>query len=465
MSYKKLLTVLLFFPLCFCLYYYVNQITHLSTNHLPVWSDEFMYYMNAYAYHITHKIPAALTFSGNGSEFLQSDAHGFMYSFFHGSIANLFGWHNLNMVYTNMALIILAITAFTMIKGLTLQNKILGSLFIVAYPFTVLYSFTYMQEILQLFWGVTAGIALYKAYTSVETKAKRNYSLLYTFIIVFAALFRPTWLLWLIGLIPLATTKKSYALYSLLFVSGVAVCFVYAKYFFEFVPNFFYNTLIELKIHGFGKFIDILYHHFLDNIKLYFSKSELVYSILKFSVILLALGFSINLYRQKKSVYLAVALVFYINIFFLLICYDAYSWREIRFLSPLYYFSIVFIVKYFKPYIQIALVSIGFIGFIHINDHPFINNRDQIMVKDIEKKRALLTQEVNEATIKHEPIICLVDFFPEDYSMDLLSLPVVTSNNTPIKYIVPYYNVKQAKHNLTLQKNEGIISIHQPITK
>ena len=73
---------LIFLTLIFVILTYSNLITELTSEYLPATSDEYLYYVNAKSFYINDTLSAAITFSGNGSYLLSSDAHGFTYSLF-----------------------------------------------------------------------------------------------------------------------------------------------------------------------------------------------------------------------------------------------------------------------------------------------------------------------------------------------------------------------------------------------
>ena len=78
---------------------YIFLLLQVSSNYLPVWSDEFFYYTNSFSFFKNNTLQAALTFSGSGSSVLGADAHGFAYPLLNGAIAKIFGWRNTNFIY------------------------------------------------------------------------------------------------------------------------------------------------------------------------------------------------------------------------------------------------------------------------------------------------------------------------------------------------------------------------------
>lgn len=48
--------------------------------------------------------------------------------------------------------------------------------------------------------------------------------------------------------------------------------------------------------------------------------------------------------------------------------------------------------------------------------------------------------------------IVLLDYKPEDYTFDLLNLPIKNINNNQIRYIVQFFNVNKTKYNYILKR-------------
>ena len=95
--------------LLFVCVFYIVLMTKITNHYFPVWSDEFFYYVNAFSFVENNTLKAALTYSGKGSLWLGADTHGFAYPLFHGLIGKVFGWNNLNFIYTNLILVFITL--------------------------------------------------------------------------------------------------------------------------------------------------------------------------------------------------------------------------------------------------------------------------------------------------------------------------------------------------------------------
>jgi hypothetical protein len=312
-----------------------------------------------------------------------------------------------------------------------------------------------MQETIQVLFAVLASIQLFFIYC--EKDSKRNI-LLYVLIILLAASFRPTWLFALIALIPNSKSKKDFIVYSIIFIVGVLLSFIYVKYFFEPVPNFFAKLLDEFHTKGILSFSIMLLGHLIFNLKSYFSFNEsIVYYFLKISIICFGFIITIATFTKKDKILVAFFLLYAINISFLFLFYDAFSWREIRFLSPLFYLTLILSIIYLNDDLKITLLLIVLFMFLKSPIDEFTSGRNKFTVNELTERK----KEINKVFDKIElsEVIVLVDFIPSDYSLDLLSLPLRNNQNTRIKYIIPYYNSKRTHYDYILKKDKSIIKI------
>ena len=450
MKSEKLKVFLLIAICVIALEKYFVEFLAISSNYLPVWSDEFFYYLNTYSFYINNSLEASFTFNGKGSEIIGADAHGFMYPLTHGLIAKVFGWSNLNIVITNLFFLALSAFSFSRIKFLSFFEKLFCITLIIVYPFGFLYGFTYMQETINILFAVIASKELFLVYS--EQKRKKAHILAFSLIILLASLYRPTWLFGLVMLLPIATSRKELSFLTTIFFAGILLSFIYVKYFFEFVPNFFNSALNNLQSQGVVVFIKILFKHVFHNINhlLSFNKG-FPYFFMKANIIFWALLFSVLALKKKEKLLQAVSLFYLINILFLLFFYDAHSWREIRYLSPLFYFSIIMIAKYFNTQLRVAFVLVTTILFFIAPIDQFKENRNTHELATFQTQ-----QDDLKKIIHNEEVTILLNFKPQDYSSHLLKLPVRTKHNNLIKYIVPYYNVDRQAYDYVLDEDYSL---------
>lgn len=450
MKIKKIYFYLLIISCVVTLIKYFFEFSDLIThNYLPIWSDEFFYYVNAYSVYINKSLTAALTYNGAGSKLFGSDAHGFMYPLTHGVFAYLIGWHNLNIVFTNLLFLFLSALYVLNVSFLNRVDKLFCLVLILCYPFGFLYGFTFMQETINIFFAVIASKELYLIYKQPD-KQKKHIAL-FVLILCIAALYRPTWLFGLVMLIPIATSKKQLLVLTLVVLACISTSFVYVTYFFEFVPNFFNHALESLHNHGIITFIDILFWHFYDNIDVFTSlDNDLSYIFMKFVIIFLAFMFLIQGIIRKEKVLLATSLFFFTNILFLFILYDAHSWREIRFLSPLFYFAVFMIAQFSNIQFKLGFTCIVMIVFFNAPISEFKEGRDTYAISIVEQQREQIKSDILN---QNKDLVILLDSNLIKSPLALLSIPVKTNQNNQIRYIVPYYEVDKHPYDYVLDGN------------
>ncbi|MBN2772032.1 MAG: hypothetical protein JXR90_15180 [Spirochaetes bacterium] len=436
----------------------IMLILNLSSNYLPIWSDEFMYYMNSKSFYENRTLQAALTYNGYGSVIFGSDSHGFAYPLINGIIATIFGWSNLNIVITNISFVLISVILISFSSLLKTTEKLWSSSLLLMYPVTLFYSFTYMQESIHLLFAVILSLILLK----IDSNEKNNKQVLYfIFTILIAGFFRPLWFFFLFSLLPYSKDKKHFILLLIVSISGILFSYWFMILFFEEVPNFFSLFWNLLKDFQFIEASKIFAEHFILNVLFFMTYSEFVYSAIKL-IILIALIYPIAIYfKYRSKIYCSLSLVGSINVLLLFMLYDAYGWREIRVLSPFFYFSVVFLISRNKSVEKYVLLSFMILIFIMSNNLIINNITNRNIYDKVEfefQKEAF--QKISEIVGKEE--IIYINYAPRDNSMDILVLPLKNQNNMPIRYIVPYYRVKTVEYQYILLR-PGVVTQKPPI--
>lgn len=430
---------------------YFQLLSNLTTNYHPVWSDEFDYYINSQSFFENSTLRAALTLSGEGSAVFGAGPHGFAYPLFHDCIAKIFGWSNLNFIITNFILLSASILMVWSIKSIHTRQKLWISSFILLFPFVPLYLFTYMQEIIHISVAIIVSVLIYLIYSKENNNT--IYIVLFILTIFIAGCFRVLWFFWLIGLIPLAKDKRQGIAYLLLFAFGIIISFVFSKLFAEAVPNKFSSIIAFLKNGELKNVFASVYYNFIKNIMLYFFSIQngVVYVFMKFTIFGAVLFFTFLAFRNKSRLNMALALIGIVNFVLLFLIYDAFDWREIRTMSALYYFYALFIIietKGISRYIQLFFLLVIFMLNYNTSKRT-ITERNFIDVPKMEKER-MAYSEISQRIPNGK--IVLLDYIPQDYSWDILNLPLKNSNKSAIRYIVQYYNVDKANYDYILAR-------------
>ncbi|HVV68950.1 MAG TPA: hypothetical protein VHE99_07985 [Gammaproteobacteria bacterium] len=440
-----ILCVILFSTLGVYLYLFFQ----VEKNYLPVWSDEFLYYINSRSFFLNSTLKAAITYNGEGARIFGADAHGFAYPLFNGFIAKIGGWHNANFIYTNFSLIFISILLVSTQKFLTISQKILYTILFLLFPYLNLYAMTYMQEVIHVFFAVIASILIYKIY-NIENNNK--YIGTYIVFLFLAGIFRPFWPFWLIGLLPLAKNKKQFLLYFLLFLVGAIVAFNINSLVNEYVPRYLDTLLPLIKSLQIKAALASFGHHFLANIESYaefgFSphaiKQTVTYVSGKYVLIGFLLYYIYKSFTTKNRLFYSITLIALTNFMILLLFYDANQWREIRTMSPLFYFFLLFFVAEPKNTIRLYLLLLILIApfiFSSLTAKTWVAARNSLYTHQYFEKNVSAFDEISTTLNKKRSALILLDYIPRDNSVDLLSLPLITKDGFSLRYIARYYKV------------------------
>jgi hypothetical protein len=419
----------------------------ITNNYLPVWNDEFFYYTNAASFFENTTLKAALTYNGSGSKLLGADAHGFAYPLLNGSIAKLFGWHNLNFIYTNFFFVAVGLMLVFFQKKITSENSFFIALFVLLFPFFAIYGFTYMQESVHIFFAIVCSILIGK----INREGQEKDYCYFILVVFIAALFRPFWLLWLVGLIPFAVNAFKRRLFILLFLFGGVLSVLLMYYFSEFVPNYFASVTALIGKGDLGAFFYSMIKHFTYNGYAYFFKNEnsIVYFFVKCSILAVLIFFSAKAYLRKSKLFISIAFTGVVNFLVLFFLYDVFMWRETRILVPFFYFCIPFLVFEINSKLKLLLLFILVVFFV-LN---LPESKKVIAERNMHTKKAALNAKNAFKAIApnlSDNAIVFINYYPSDSTLDLINVPVKNISNNPVRYIVPYYRVNQRQYNYIL---------------
>ncbi|HEY6093489.1 MAG TPA: hypothetical protein VIU93_00920 [Gallionellaceae bacterium] len=406
---------------------------------LPVWSDEFFYYLNAKNFFLNSTLEAAFTYTGQGSILFHADAHGFAYPLLHGTIAWIFGFHPLNIPLTNLSLVALSLLIIFLSANLKAEQKLTMAVCLSGFFVVPFYTFTYMQESLHLFFATVLSLLLIIIYKDARPKARTI--VIYLLIILIAALFRNIWLFWSIGLLPLATNKKSLLLYALIFIIFSGIAFLAIKLLYDpFSSGYFSQLTLVIQQGNLTSIALSLITHLFTNIKLYFTPGSgltLLYFAARTIIAFGTAGLFILSYRNNDRLYRAAMLICFVNLALLL-----YAPLEgTRSISPLFYLvTIIFVYRSQETWSTTLLVfTLALLPFTYLPLSEELSERSRQFSSYYANTSAVAAYDAlaTEADVKDAPLVYLAEL-PKDYSPDLLLLPLQTTSGKPIKYAVNY---------------------------
>ncbi len=425
----------LFLMLFLLFVYFVYKSTSLE--YLPIFSDEYGYYLDAKAFQLCNSLDAATTINEYYSKVGNFSFHGFMYTLFYGTFFKLFSLFGItpSIMIVNMFLVF-SLLVFLVISRIKLEKKFfIGIVFLSNFIF-VLFISSSMTEIFHLVFAVIVGYLLYLIY---ETKEKK-YQYILIVLALFLSLFRLSWIFILFGLFPLSTSIKDYLKYTFILLFGVVFAIMTMQYLYASFPfGFMYDFTLYLHNHSFADIMNMLYQHFASNVvKYFYSEGYLQYRYVFFYKYLIVVLFLYSLYSsfksREKSIIAGtiIAFVFLLNLF---LVYDAYGWREVRVLAaPFMMLTVILVLnKKYLPVLFIILFQLLNMNAVLEHKHENDWNRDG-MHSRIEKNQVLFQSfmefEKYIAPIEKKEILILLNrrVIPTEYSPITYQLPLSLDN-------------------------------------
>lgn len=421
---------------------YAYWIFQARTGLLPIVSDEYGYFVNTRNFVENTTLRAATTYTGKGSILFQADAHGFAYPLLHGTIGKLVGFHSLNMPFTNIAFVLLALFLVAKQQYMLHSQKAAIAIILLTYITVPMCTFSFMQESLHFLIAVGCTLLLLRIYEKRMTR-----DILYFLLLIgIASLFRNLWMFWSIGLIPLAKNRKDLLYYFLLFIVCAVVSFLLSKLLWDSFPSYFSSVTQLIKQGMLSEAVKSLYYHFLDNVRSYFAgefSRPYPYFPTKLVVFCSVVTMAVFYRIKKEKIYLAASLIGVINFALLLITFDAWDWREIRSMAPLFFmFTIIIVSKRHTLTTLACLVfAVSSFPYVHgLTSKTLLEHKQQAtafrsyasLLQPPQQMMALLDT-------KPHPLI-LLGYIPLDYTLDLLLLPLRTPSGKPIRYAINYFD-------------------------
>lgn len=420
---------------------YAMMLSSISMNFHPIWSDEFFYWANAKSFMQNGSLEAAFTYSGKGSLLFGADAHGFAYPLCNGIFAKIIGNVSYSFIVWNILLIISAIVGVFSLKTLSVESKLWIITVILIFPFLPLYAFTFMQESIHVFFAICLSVLFYQIRNATFYKP---YLLSFVLVILIAGMFRSLWFFWLIGLLPIARSRRELKIFGFIFIIGIFCSFCVNYYFNEPVPNFFTASLNLIRQGEVPFFIKSLGINFYMNYKYYFFtyNDSVIYFLLKYMVFCAFLFVTFKAIKYRQKTFVALSLIGLVNFGLLFFFYEANYWKEIRTMSPLFYFYLLFIAEVFDSKSKFLLVFAMCIIF------GFSINLSKQWIAQRNESQHISLNVINHLIKLQQYIpaykIVKVEYLPDNELQYLSYLPLENRNHRSIKYIIPFYAVKEA---------------------
>ena len=459
---KIIIMSVLFLMLLLLFTYFVYQST--SLNYLPIFSDEYGYYLDAKSFWLYNRIDAPLTLNESYSLVGHAGFHGIMYSIFYGSFFKLLAFLGIDPSITlvNMVLVFF-LFAILVYSRMDLEDKLLiGIVFLSNFIF-IIYISSSMSEIFHYSFAVVVGYLLHLVYKTRENR----YLYLLIGLIFLLIFFRESWVFVFFGLFPLAKSFKDIVKYSIVLLIGLVVVILYQKYFqAAYVIDYFHNLKLQLDS---GSPIDVLhsvYDRFLINLDKYFVTEEyeryrfVFYCKYLFTIVLLYALYAS--FRTRSRTILSGTIIAFVFFSSLLVLYDPFGWREVRVLAaPFILLTVILILN--KKHIAVYLIVLFQLLTINavIDTKQNIDLKRQKMNLQIKESQALLNDfsEFGKYLDFYEKkrVVVLMDWnlIPVDSSAMIYQLPLfLNGKNISYSFIYRHFDIMDSICDLYISNKE-----------
>lgn len=441
--------------------YVVGFLLSYRFSFLPGWSDEYLYYMNAYSFFKTSSLKALFTEHG-GSLWSQADVHGLFYPLMYGGISKVIGWHKYNFIIINFCWLIPGI----ILMYISLENdreKFLQGLFLLfSYPFLIFYAFGYMVETIHL------AVYFFIGWVLINHN-KKNYIPIFYVTLFIAGLFRPVWFMFCIAGMVFAENKKSFLYHVMTNLFFLFFTVFYYHYFIESTSqSTIYHNIEDLYNFNPLTLISAFYHSFFEQAITYFSfyhkDTSLFFALIDFLLkYFVFITYCYVIYRSielKNNRYFWSLTLIYSIAYLLVFCTFqtiTFRWKVLAGLPLMLIPSLlentqnkVFRTTYLSIFVLFILFYIQSLDFIFLKNQP-LNSAKHIKLN--QESLAIANMVETDSHV-------LLDFFPPNYDPAILSLPIANSQGSPIRYFMYWSNPNEIanKFNYVLTEHKKDIA-------
>jgi hypothetical protein len=429
---------------------YIYFFSYIDSNYSPYYGDEFFYFKNAQAFFETSHLQAVFSYSGKGSSLLALDAHGPAYPLLYGSVSKLIGWFGPLIPIANFTLLIITLVILMLQKEQRIQIKFFQIILVLGSPITLFYSFSFMPELLQIAGAILLFIQ-FKRY--LKSQNAYNLSLLIVLILILGFI-RSTWFFALIGL-AVYPTKIEWRTTLILVPVALGLAYLSQVLLHESVPNTFSGIGELIQSEKYSEVFLTLFYNLKRNIFFALTYTEGKFYTLQKIWMALSILLALLVFRKEKLVQVGL-LIFGMIYIFNMVLYKNYSWVDLRmYTSILIFINLGTLSATYHTAFAKSLVLIGFGSFILILP---LNTQLVLYRVNSELKNIPISTHQDLLSLTN-PLILVDALILQDYALD--QLPISTGQQQPIRYILPYYKVKEEKATHLLTVQNGHIKIRE----
>jgi len=318
--------------------------------YMPAWTDEHGYVLDARSFASSGSLHAARIKEERVGRLGAAGPHGPGYAALQGGVARLAGDPVETSLWPNVVALGVAL-ALVLVFPLPLAQRLAIVVLLLLNFVVLLYALTWMVETYQVPFAVLATLLLVSLHRVARARKRVGFRALlgvFVTVVLVLSVFRVSYALWVLGLLPLARDRRELGRLLVLatVVVGVAVAasaLVTASY-----PYWPASRAAELLAQGrAADGLALLWQNLLENTTRYFAgekQGPVFYAAMKYVVVLLGAAALVQAVRRGERLLLGVCLVLGAHLVLLLVLYDAHSWREHRHLAPPFYALVIALV-------------------------------------------------------------------------------------------------------------------------
>ncbi|PZX49784.1 hypothetical protein LV84_04176 [Algoriphagus ratkowskyi] len=427
---------------------YLYFFSFIDFSYSPYYGDEFFYFKNAESFAKSLSFKAPFTYSGFGSRLWGVDAHGPGYPLLYGFIAKLTGWYGPLIPLVNFSFVIGAIVLLVLQKETSLRVKFLQVVLILGSPITLFYSFSFLPELIQ----IAGGILLFLQFKRYHKSQNRQDFLLLISLIFVLGLIRSTWFFGLVGLM-VFPEKINWKLGFGLILLALGISYGVQISVHEQVPNTFSGVGELIQAQKYTEVMNSLFFNVKRNIYFAMTYTEGKFYTVQKIWMLLSVLLALIVFRKDRVTQVGLV-IFGVIFLFTMVLYKNYDWVEFRMYSPMVLFiNLSMLATGYQKVISKSLVVIGVISFILI-----LPLCEKIINYRVNSEMIAISNSTQEKLLELDQALILIDRqILKDYALD--QLPIRNSENRPIRYILPYYEIKMLLPTHHLLEEDGQLKV------
>jgi hypothetical protein len=413
--------------LCAILGAYLDLLSVASPGYFPAWTDELVYVLEARSFAETGGLHGTFSYDGKVAPLFGAGTHGPMYGVVHGTVLAVFGQHPKVLLHEGFA-ILLGVLLIVARMGIDPIDRALLAASLLLHAVTPIYAMTYMQETLQLALTVPAAILFHRA----AVRRTRGAVAAFLAAVAFAALFRPTYLAWTVGFFALARSRRELAAAAgLVAVSSALALGLFRLLYAPYPHGFLVNLGAEPSI------LAAFAGHVSANVERFLSSEavDAAFYLWTKYLFLALLGAAIGIgIRRRSRALLGAGLIAIANLTLMLGVYDAFDWREHRFLAGTFHLVFVILAREKMRLVLGASVvgmAVLFPGAL-ATSRQFARAHVEVSARvhpELQRKLAVLADRADGMVLLDPPLFA-------DGRPELPLLPVVSRRGDPIRYTV-----------------------------